>query len=74
MLGDGDAMIGKDAGRDNPANAYVNSFLLAVREQAAPADLDYPADEELADNGKRMENIRKASRACTGLLKVFTNC
>lgn len=74
MLGDEDAEIGKSAGRDNPVNEYVNSFLLAVREKAAPEDLAYPEDEELADNGKRMENIRKASRACTDLIKVFTNC
>lgn len=68
MLNDKDAVIGYSGGRNNPKNAYVNKFMEEVREIARPVNLDYPRDAELADNGKRMENINKASRVCTAMI------
>eukprot|EP00892_Ulva_mutabilis_P001298 jgi/Ulvmu1/11169/UM072_0005.1 len=70
MLGDTGARVGESAGRNNSHNNYVNEFLLAVRDLAGPANLDYPEDAALADGGKRVENIRKASKACTELIQV----
>ena len=38
---------------------------------AEPTNLvDGPAGDKIADQGGRMENIRKGSRACTDLIKV----
>lgn len=70
MLGDGGARVGAGAGRDNPRNRFVNEFLQEVRDRAQPVDLDHPEDEGIADGGKRVDNIRKASRACSALIEV----
>lgn len=70
MLGDKGAKIGARAGKNNPSNSYVNQFMKEVRDKAKPVDLDHPQDEGLADGGKRMENIRKASRICSSLISV----
>eukprot|EP00892_Ulva_mutabilis_P011288 jgi/Ulvmu1/8531/UM044_0065.1 len=70
MLGDKGARVGASAGRNNPRNRFVNEFLQEVRDRARPVDLDHPEDEGIADGGKRVDNIRKASKACTELIQV----
>ena len=70
MLGDKGAIVGEHAGRHNPRNRFVNEFLLEVRDLAQPVDLDHPQDEGLADGGKRVDNIKLASDACTALIEV----
>lgn len=47
-----------------------NKFLKDMIDMAGPVNLDYPKDKGLADNGKRMENIRKLNGACKSLINV----
>eukprot|EP00892_Ulva_mutabilis_P005502 jgi/Ulvmu1/3323/UM155_0006.1 len=70
MLRDSSAQVGARAGQNNPRNARVNAFMKEMRDRAKPVDLDYPQDEERADNGLRAENIRGASRICTRMITV----
>ena len=70
MLRDAGAQVGEAVGRNNPRNAFVNAFVQEVRDLAMPSDLDHPEDEGFADGGERVRNIRKASIACTSLIRV----
>lgn len=71
MLRDKGAVVGYGGGHNNPANQNVNDFMKTVRDISRPLDMDYPRDAARADNGERMNNIRKASRACTSLIRVY---
>lgn len=71
LLRDNGAIVGYAGGRNNPRNANVNEFMQKIRDIANPLDMDYPRDAAKADNGERMKNIRKASRACTSLIRVY---
>ena len=62
------------AGRKKPENRHCNAFLQEMRDRADPVDLDHPQDAERADNGERVKNIGKASRACTAMIVVKTDC
>lgn len=48
----------------------ATQFLKELMEIADPLDMDLPQDKDLADGGKRMENIDAASAACNELVKV----
>lgn len=71
-LGENGASVG-NTGKNLPQNARVNAFMQEMRDKADPLDMDYPRDAALADGGKRMENINKASRVCTSMITV-KNC
>ena len=46
------------------------AFLVAMIEIGKPIDMDFPQDEERADNGERMNNIRKLNAACSSLISI----
>lgn len=70
MLRDGSARVSTSVGKNNPMNARTNAFMLELRDKSDPLNMDYPRDAALADGGKRMENINKASAMCSRMITV----
>ena len=53
-------------------HAKQTKFLQEMIAIAKPVDMDFPEDEARADNGERMNNIRKLNDACSQLIAI--NC
>ena len=49
------------------------AFLVSMIDIAKPIDMDFPEDEARANNGERMNNIRKLNSACSQLVSVCCN-
>lgn len=56
--------------RNGCTRAVASQFLKELRQKVKPVDMEYPRDINKANNGKRLENINRASRICTQMINV----